>query len=141
MAELRIIGAGGSLRPRKAHRLVRHPVWRQAPSPHLTVVHLTVLRSIFTDPLPTDVDHRECTVATLFRTSMALNYLTGGARDMTFSARCHRAKRTKRWVAARAGWSVLCMAIDASCGVLRGESDHCATAWTNHVTRGRHTSL
>jgi len=130
MAVLRIIDAGAVATPWRRLRRDRG----------LRAVHpsrLATLRTIMTGPLPTDVQAQECTVAVLFRSSVALNYLTGGARDMTFSARCHRARRTKRSRIARAGWHALAMAIDASCGVLRGECEHCATAWTNHITRPR----
>lgn len=140
MAMLRIMAAEGPwsplarirrLSPRRRER-ARHAQPRR---------HVTALRTIFTGPLPADVGRHECSVATLFRASIALNYMTGGAPDMTFSARCHRTKRTGRSPAARAGWSLLAMAIDAGCGVLRGECEHCATAWANHVTRPRHTPL
>lgn len=94
------------------------------------------LRMILTGPLPSDVIETEVTVTVLFRGSLALNFLTGGAPHMTFSARCHRARRTTRSPITRAGWHVLARTIDASCGILRGESEHCAAAWSNHLARG-----
>jgi len=76
MAVLRIIDAGAVATPWRRLRRDRG----------LRAVHpsrLATLRTIMTGPLPTDVQAQECTVAVLFRSSVALNYLTGGARDGT----------------------------------------------------------
>ena len=96
---------------------------------------LTTLGQIYTDPLPSNMREQECSVVVLFRSSQALNYLTGGGRAMTFSARCHVARRTTRNRVRRTGWTLMAMGIDAICGVLRGECEHCATAWANHLAR------
>lgn len=96
---------------------------------------MSTLRTIFTGPLPSDLRGEECSVAVLFRASQALNYLTGGGREMTFSARCHMARRTARSWHRRAVWAAIAMGIDAACGALRGECEHCATAWINYITR------
>lgn len=93
------------------------------------------LVGIFTTPLPPDMSREECSVAVLYRSSQALNYVTGGAADMTFSARCHAGRRASRSASVRMGWHVMAMGIDTVCGAMRGESEHCATAWVNHVTR------
>jgi hypothetical protein len=91
--------------------------------------------SLMTGPLPSDVRDEELTVAALFRASLILNFLTGGAPDMTFSARCHGAQKYGRMMPQRVAWRALAMAIDAICGVLRGECQHCAAAWSNHLSR------
>lgn len=96
---------------------------------------MSVVAHLMTAPLPADVLREEYTVAVLFRSSLVLNFLTGGAADMTFSARCHRAGRISRWTAQRMFWRTLVGLIDLACAVLRGEREHCATAWANHRAR------
>lgn len=86
-------------------------------------------------PLPADVCEEEYTAAALFRGSLMLNYITGGQADMTFSARCYRAQRICRSMPLRLTWRLLRMSIDIACAQLRGESEHCATAWTNYLLR------
>ncbi|MEM6621710.1 MAG: hypothetical protein AAF674_05730 [Pseudomonadota bacterium] len=95
----------------------------------------TTMVAIFTRPLPDDVIPEEVTVAMLFRGSLALNFATGGAPDMTFSARCHRARRAARSRISRAGWRTVGAVIDVACVLLRGERRHCAVAWSNHLAR------
>ena len=95
---------------------------------------------IFTAPLPHDVIDCECSVVILFRASKALNTLTGGRDDMTFSARCHVLGRRSRTRIGRAIWRLAEGTIDVFCGVVRGEVEHCATAWDNHRLRGRRRS-
>ena len=57
--------------------------------------------------------------------SRALNVLTGGGADMTFSARSHRDKLwTEYW-------------IDRAFEVLTGEADHCRRWWEEEVARSR----
>lgn len=85
--------------------------------------------------LPSDVREEELTVAALFRASLVLNALTGGDPEMTFSARCHRDQERAAGPLSRLAWGVACLAIDLACAVLRGESEHCATAWENHCAR------
>lgn len=102
---------------------------------------LATLHGLIRDPLPDDVRHCEATTAALFRASQILNLLTGGNPDMTFSARCHRARRTARFLPARFGWRVAECGIDAVCGILRGEEQHCTVAWINYVTRPRRRPL
>lgn len=94
---------------------------------------------IFTDPLPADMRDEECSVVILFRASQALNCLTGGRDDMTFSARCHLLGRRARRPFGRLAWRIAEGAIDVGCAVLRGECAHCATAWVNYRARGRRT--
>ncbi|MGF1552079.1 MAG: hypothetical protein ACFBWO_06180 [Paracoccaceae bacterium] len=94
------------------------------------------LAEIAFDELPADVRDTEVTVTALFRASLALNLLLGGTSDMTFSARCHLESRRRRSPVARALWSTLARGIDLACAVLRGECEHCATAWDNHLGRG-----
>ncbi len=113
------------------------PSWAEtSDEPRARVEDSSNLRQILTGPLPSDVLDVEITVVVLFRGSLALNFLTGGAPDMTFSARCHHARRTTRGPIVRAGWRVLAGTIDASCAILRGETEHCAAAWSNHLARG-----
>lgn len=94
-----------------------------------------VLFRLLSGPLPPDVRDEEVTVAALFRASLILNFLTGGAPEMTFSARCHRSGRISRGVLNRTMWRGIALSIDAACAVLRGEESHCATAWANHRIR------
>lgn len=96
---------------------------------------LCTLTRLMTEELPEDVRCAEATVTVLFRSSQVLNYLTGGCPDMTFSARCHRSRRTSRGIVTRVGWTALVVVIDTTCGALRGETEHCATAWTNYALR------
>ncbi|MEO1491161.1 MAG: hypothetical protein AAFV19_03295 [Pseudomonadota bacterium] len=93
------------------------------------------LARLMTEDLPEDVRSAEVTVTVLFRASQILNFLTGGCPEMTFSARCHRSRRTSRGMLPRAGWFFLVVVIDSACGALRGESEHCATAWSNYALR------
>lgn len=97
----------------------------------------STLWTLLTEDLPEDVREAECTVSALFRASRVLNVLTGGEAEMTFSARCWRAKSSSRTVLARGSWTVIVAAIDVACAVLRGEERHCATAWDNHRSRRR----
>ena len=85
--------------------------------------------------LPDDVRECEVTVVALFRASLMLNFVTGGKPQMTFSARAWRSRRTARNLPARFGWSMVIALVDSSCGVLRGERDHCEVAWVNYVRR------
>ena len=96
---------------------------------------VNVVARLMTEPLPADVPRDEYTVAVLFRSSLVLNFLTGGMPDMTFSARCHRAGRVSRWTAQRMFWRTMGALIDTACAILRGEREHCATAWANHRAR------
>ena len=114
-----------------AEETVHHAV-RCADRPPL----LTTFRDLAFGALPPDVREEECTVAILFRGSLILNFVTGGAPDMTFSARCHRSLLTCRTVPGRAAWRSMIAVIDVACASLRGETDHCATAWDNHRARG-----
>ena len=98
---------------------------------------LGTLARLYRDPLPHDVSEDEYTVAALFRGSLILNFLTGGAADMTFSARCHHSACVSRGPVRRLAWSVVSGSIDTACAALRGESEHCATAWDNHKARTR----
>lgn len=95
-----------------------------------------VLQQLLSGPLPSDVRDEEVTVAALFRASLILNFLTGGAPEMTFSARCHRSARIRRGTLNRTMWRGIAIGIDVACAVLRGEEAHCATAWANHRNRG-----
>lgn len=131
MAVLRIPSAPGTWRATRDDRENRTGT-------EAGIFHQLVL--IFTAPLPTDMTAEECSVAILFRSSRALNYVTGGASDMTFSARCHAARRAARSAPVRAGWHLTALGIDIVCGVLRGEVEHCATAWVNHFTRKGHSA-
>lgn len=91
--------------------------------------------TLATQPLPEDIRRHECTTAVLFRGSLILNYLTGGRADMTFSARCFRSQRLSRNIALRLAWRTMMHGIDLACALLRGESRHCATAWSNYLAR------
>lgn len=105
---------------------------------------VSTLHRLLTGPLPADVPDDEYTVAALFRASLVLNFMTGGAANMTFSARCHRSGRVSRKVTQRALWRMTGAGIDIACAVLRGEREHCATAWANHRARsltGRRTVI
>jgi hypothetical protein len=93
------------------------------------------LRAVAFGELPADVRDCEVTVAALFRASLALNVLLGGEADMTFSARAHLERTRRRGALARAGWHTVAAAIDLACAVTRGECEHCATAWENHLGR------
>jgi hypothetical protein len=98
---------------------------------------LARVRAIAFDTLPRDVRDCEVTVAALFRASLALNLLLGGEPDMTFSARAHHERTTRRGALARMLWSGVAASIDVACAVSRGECEHCATAWANHLGRFR----
>ncbi len=87
------------------------------------------------ETLPQDMLSAECTVVLCFKLSVRINIYTGGDRDMTFSARCHRSSRTSRNPFKRLVWRVITAIIDILCGVLRGEAYHCETAWKNHIAR------
>lgn len=95
------------------------------------------LRAIVQGPLPADMVAEECSMTVLFRASRALNLLTGGAADMTFSARCHVQRLRARRLLMRVVWGIAEDCIDAICGIWRGECEHCATAWDNHRARAR----
>ena len=89
----------------------------------------------FNDPatLPPDVLEEEITEIVLFRLSLLLNRATGGAADMTFSARTAQG-------CARGGlrglcWQVPRVVVDAWCRVMRAEIDHCACALANYHRR------
>lgn len=97
-------------------------------------------RRLATEDLPADVRDEEVSVIVCFQGSVLLNVILGGADDMTFSARCHfasrrarRRRRVVRWMV----WATLSGGIDLLCAVLRGEREHCATAWDNHLARPR----
>lgn len=98
---------------------------------------LATLQDLLWQDLPADVRDRECTITVLFRASQVLNFVTGGTPQMTFSARCHRRRRTARTLPGRAAWTAMELGIDTACGVLRGETRHCATAWSNYIARDR----
>ena len=101
---------------------------------HSSGVIATLQHLALTD-LPDDVRDCEVTVVALFRASLMLNFLTGGKPQMTFSARAWHARRTARTLPSRLGWSMVIALVDSSCGVLRGERDHCEIAWVNYVRR------
>ncbi len=84
--------------------------------------------------LPADVIDEEVTEVICFKLSLALNRALGGAPDMTFSARAHRAKVTRGMV-LRQMWRVVTVTVDLACAMLRGESRHCETAWLNYCRR------
>lgn len=96
---------------------------------------LQTIGTLATQPLPEDIRRHECTTAVLFRGSLILNYVTGGRADMTFSARCFRAQRLSRNIAHRLAWRTMMHGVDLACALLRGESQHCATAWSNYLAR------
>lgn len=96
---------------------------------------LDMIRWLIASDLPDDVKDCECTVVMLFKASVFLNYLTLGHATMTFSARSHLSRTTSRFAAQRFAWLLIAALIDAACGVLRGETEHCATAWDNHAKR------
>lgn len=87
-------------------------------------------------PLPFDMRQEEYTEIALFRASLVLNYATGGAPEMTFSARAHAARVHSKSVPRRLAWLLPVMVIDTACGMLRGEMRHCETAWINFRARG-----
>lgn len=112
-------------------------------SGYLARVRRSALR-LMTEDLPADVRDEEVSVILCFQASVLLNVTLGGVDDMTFSARCHIAKRRAgrrdggygralRW----AFWAVMAAVIDLLCAMLRGEREHCATAWDNHLARFR----
>ncbi|MEM9138813.1 MAG: hypothetical protein AAGB15_03205 [Pseudomonadota bacterium] len=98
---------------------------------------LSDLFCIIGGPLPPDMAAEECSITALFRASRALNLLTGGSADMTFSARCHVRRTGANRLSTRLAWGVVEGIIDAICGIWRGECEHCATAWANHRSRAR----
>lgn len=98
--------------------------------PHQTMPHPARRRA---GPLPPDVLDEEITVLILFRLSLALNRLTGGLPDMTFSART--AMRCHRRCLLFPVWTVLRVVIDSYCRAFRGEIGHCATALRNYHRR------
>lgn len=112
-----------------------HPLVRLRSAGRTAVRPLHTVRHIATRELPDDVRLHECTVSTLFRGSLILNYLTGGDAEMTFSARCFRSQRISRHVTQRIAWRMVMHGIDLACAMLRGESQHCATAWSNYLAR------
>ena len=105
--------------------------------PHRTNRKLVTLIELLTAPLPADVSPQEYTVAALFRTSQALNFVTGGRAEMTFSARGHAGRIADRCRIRRIAWHLSAGLIDAVCGVLLGECKHCAAAWSNYRARRR----
>ena len=90
---------------------------------------------LFSDELPNDVSEWEYSEVALFKASVLLNYATLGDPTMTFSARSHHARLTARTRGRWLFWFAVSALVDAACGVLRGESDHCETAWVNHEDR------
>ena len=86
--------------------------------------------------LPADILDEEVTYILLFRLSVLLNRMTGGHRDMTFSARTRLEYQQRRW-AARWCWGALQVAIDLYCRTARGEVGHCAVALRNYHRRCR----
>lgn len=100
----------------------------QTPSPHPVKGWATIA-------LPPDMLDEEVTDLVLFRLSLLLNRATGGAADMTFSARtalsCRRAG-PRGWI-----WHLPRIVIDLYCNRFRGEVDHCDTALANHRRRGQ----
>ncbi|MFZ5962708.1 hypothetical protein ACOXXX_07125 [Thalassococcus sp. BH17M4-6] len=87
--------------------------------------------------LPDGAIEEEFTEAVLFVLSIRLNGLTGGERDMTFSARCHLSTLRARWWPVRALWAGMSAVIDLYCAAFRNEPTHCRTAWRNHRRRIR----
>lgn len=85
--------------------------------------------------LPPDVIDDEVTEVICFKASLALNRLSGGAADMTFSARAHLAATDRRSLLRRCLWRPVRGFIDLACAILRGEAHHCETAWINHCRR------
>lgn len=85
--------------------------------------------------LPPDVIDEEVTEVICFKASLVLNRAFGGKADMTFSARIHMAARQGRTAPRRCVWACAEMAVDAACGMLRGEAHHCETAWINYCRR------
>jgi len=110
------------------------PGVRAAGARYLDGLALTVARWRAGE-LPPDVSEDEFVDCLCFRVSLVLNAATGGAPDMTFSARCHAGARHSRSVPGRLCWALTARCIDLSCAVLRGEAEHCATAWQNHMAR------
>ncbi|MEM9146698.1 MAG: hypothetical protein AAGC57_10900 [Pseudomonadota bacterium] len=94
------------------------------------------LGHLLTGELPSDVRDEEFMVAACFRASLVLNALTGGEPEMTFSARSHLNHVEARWAFPWLAWGLCCLVIDLACAALRGESEHCVTAWENHCARG-----
>ena len=90
---------------------------------------------VFTDALPADVRDCEYSEIALFKASIFLNYATLGDPTMTFSARSHEARLKAQTWPYWLLWFFIASAIDVACGVLRGESDHCETAWINYKQR------
>ncbi|WP_141135059.1 hypothetical protein [Puniceibacterium sediminis] len=85
--------------------------------------------------MPENTLEDEFTEAVLFVLSIRLNRLTGGAADMTFSARCHITSTRAQWLPKRMAWGGMRRVIDLYCAAFRGEVLHCETAWYNHQSR------
>ncbi|MCF7700982.1 hypothetical protein [Loktanella sp. M215] len=83
--------------------------------------------------LPPDVLDEEITVLVLFRLSLLLNRATGGAPDMTFSARTAQNCQRGGWRGPL--WHLPRIAIDLYCHRYRAEIAHCATALANYHRR------
>ncbi|MEO0623300.1 MAG: hypothetical protein AAF183_13845 [Pseudomonadota bacterium] len=94
------------------------------------------VRDLLAGELPPDVRDEEFAVAACFQASLLLNAFTGGEPTMTFSARSHLNHTRARWFLPWMLWGLACLVIDFACAVIRGESEHCATAWANHCARG-----
>jgi len=95
-----------------------------------------VLHGLAASPLPSDMNGEEYSEEVLFRASMLLNFLTGGTQHMTFSARAYYARSQAQYTGGKLFWYGISCTIDAACGALRGETDHCHAAWVNHLARG-----
>ncbi|KMK66651.1 hypothetical protein [Puniceibacterium sp. IMCC21224] len=93
------------------------------------------LETAITSAMPDGTLEEEFTEALLFVLSIRLNRLTGGAPDMTFSARCHNSSKTARLLSTRMIWAAMGAGIDLYCASFRGEALHCETAWYNHTHR------
>ena len=95
----------------------------------------TRLWSALFGPLPPDMREEECKVAVLFRASVALSVLIGGPVGLTLSALSHRLATAPGNPVRRIWWVLVAAAIDVACALLRGEHEHCATAWDNYADR------
>lgn len=83
--------------------------------------------------LPPDMLDDEVTDIVLFRLSLLLNRATGGAADMTFSARTAAGCQRGGWRAPL--WHLPRIVIDLYCHRFRAEIAHCATALANYHRR------
>jgi len=103
--------------------------------PARRLLHLRSLRDAALRAMPDTVSFDEFTDPLLFVLSIRLNRLTGGAPEMTFSARCHMSETTAPHWPMRLIWRGISAPIDLYCAAFRGEMQHCATAWINHQRR------